>query len=73
MKTVIPIYDICTLSDSQKNDILINRFAPYLKSHRNLHLAHKHSFYHMVFFTKGAGMQTIDFENFRVNPIKFIL
>ena len=65
---VIPIYDICTLSDRQKDDILINRFAPYLKSHRNLHLAHKHSFYHLVFFTKGNGMQTIDFENFPVRP-----
>lgn len=68
MKTVIPIYDICTLSDRQKDDILINRFASYLKSHRNLHLAHKHSFYHLVFFTKGGGMQTIDFENFAVKP-----
>ncbi|GAB2972866.1 helix-turn-helix transcriptional regulator [Mucilaginibacter puniceus] len=68
MKTVIPIYDICTLSDRQKDDILISRFAPYLKSHRNLHLAHKHSFYHLVFFTKGSGMQTIDFENFAVRP-----
>lgn len=68
MKTAIPIYDICTLSDRQKDDILINRFAPYLKSHRNLHLAHKHSFYHLVFFTKGEGMQTIDFENFTVKP-----
>ncbi|RZA03963.1 MAG: AraC family transcriptional regulator [Sphingobacteriaceae bacterium] len=68
MKTVIPIYDICSLSHQQKDDILINRFAPYLKSHRNLHLAHKHSFYHLVFFTKGGGMQTIDFENFPVRP-----
>jgi AraC family transcriptional activator of pobA len=68
MKTVIPIYDICSLSHQQKDDILINRFAPYLKSHRNLHLAHKHSFYHLVFFTKGGGMQTIDFENFAVKP-----
>ncbi len=68
MKTVIPIYDICSLSHQQKDDILINRFAPYLKSHRNLHLAHKHSFYHLVFFTKGGGMQTIDFENFTVRP-----
>ena len=68
MKAVIPIYDICTLSHQQKDDILINRFAPYLKSHRNLHLPHKHSFYHLVFFTKGGGMQTIDFENFPVKP-----
>lgn len=68
MNAVIPIYDICTLSHQQKDDVLINRFAPYLKSHRNLHLAHKHSFYHLVYFTKGAGTQTIDFENFPVKP-----
>lgn len=68
MKTAIPIYDICTLSHQQKDDILIMRFAPYLKSHHNLHLAHKHSFYHLVFFTKGGGIQTIDFENFPVKP-----
>lgn len=68
MKAVIPIYDICTLSHQQKGDIYIDRFAPYLKSHKNLHLAHKHSFYHLVFFTKGGGMQTIDFENFPVKP-----
>ena len=68
MKAVIPIYDICTLSHQQKGDIFIDRFAPYLKSHKNLHLAHKHSFYHLVFFTKGGGMQTIDFENFPVKP-----
>jgi AraC-like DNA-binding protein len=75
MKTAIPIYDICTLSHQQKDDILIKRFAPYLKSHRNLHLAHKHSFYHLVFFTKGGGMQTIDFENFPVkaNQIYFMI
>ena len=75
MKTVIPIYDICTLSHQQKDDIFISRFASYVKSHRNLHLAHKHSFYHLVFFTKGGGMQTIDFENFAVkaNQIYFMI
>jgi AraC family transcriptional activator of pobA len=61
MKTAIPIYDICSLTQNQQ-DVLINRFAPYLKSHRNLHLPHKHSFYHLVFFTKGGGSQTIDFQ-----------
>jgi len=31
--------------------------------HKNLFIAHKHSFYHLVFFTKGGGYQTIDFEH----------
>src|SRR5471030_1630564 len=67
MKTSIPIYDICSLTQKQE-DVLIERFAPYLKSHRNLHLAHKHSFYHLVFFTKGSGSQTIDFQQVQVKP-----
>jgi AraC family transcriptional activator of pobA len=67
MKTAIPIYDICSLTQ-KREDILIERFAPYLKSHRNLHLAHKHSFYHLVYFTKGGGSQTIDFEQVPVKP-----
>jgi AraC family transcriptional activator of pobA len=67
MKAVIPIYDICSLTQ-KKEDLLINRFAPYLKSHRNLHLAHKHSFYHLVYFTKGGGSQTIDFQQVPVKP-----
>jgi AraC family transcriptional activator of pobA len=67
MKAAIPIYDICSLTQN-KDDLLISRFAPYLKSHRNLHLAHKHSFYHLVFFTKGGGSQTIDFQQVPVKP-----
>jgi AraC family transcriptional activator of pobA len=67
MKTAIPIYDICSLTQRQ-DDLLISRFAPYLKSHRNLHLAHKHSFYHLVFFTQGGGSQTIDFQQVPVKP-----
>ncbi|MDB5156264.1 MAG: AraC family transcriptional regulator [Mucilaginibacter sp.] len=69
MKTAIPIYDICSLTQRQ-DDLLISRFAPYLKSHRNLHLAHKHSFYHLVFFTKGGGSQTIDFQQVPVKPFQ---
>jgi AraC family transcriptional activator of pobA len=67
MKAAIPIYDICSLTQ-KREDILIERFAPYLKSHRNLHLAHKHSFYHLVYFTKGDGTQTIDFQQVPIKP-----
>src|SRR3569623_761413 len=67
MKAAIPIYDMCSLTQRQ-DDLLISRFALYLKSHRNLHLAHKHSFYHLVFFTKGDGSQTIDFQQVPVKP-----
>jgi AraC family transcriptional activator of pobA len=63
-----PVYDICTLSDFRQDDILVSRFAPYLDHHKNLFVAHRHTFLHVVFFTTGAGSHTIDFENFTVRP-----
>jgi AraC family transcriptional activator of pobA len=63
-----PVYDICTLSDFREDDIIISRFAPYLAHHKNLHAAHRHTFFHLVLFTQGAGSHTIDFESFKVKP-----
>ena len=63
-----PVYDICTLSDLRQDDILVSRFAPYLEHHKNLHAAHRHTFYHVVFFTDGSGNHTVDFETFEVKP-----
>jgi len=63
-----PVYDICTLSDFRQDDILVSRFAPYLEHHKNLHAAHRHTFYHVVFFTDGAGSHNVDFEDFEVKP-----
>jgi AraC family transcriptional activator of pobA len=70
MKKEIPVYDICTLSEFKQEDILISRFASYLVQHQNLHMAHKHTFYHLVFFTKGGGTHAIDFEQFDVQPFQ---
>src|SRR5580658_1953996 len=64
----IPVYDICTLSDFSQDDIIVSRFAPYLEHHKNLYAAHRHTFYHLVLFTQGAGSHTIDFEKFTVKP-----
>lgn len=66
MKNSIPVYDICSLSEYQQHDILVDRFAAYLQKHHDLHFPHKHNFYHLVFFTKGGGMHHIDFKNFAV-------
>lgn len=63
-----PIYDICTLSGHQEHDLLADRFAGYLKKHDKLHFPHKHSFYHLVYFTKGGGTHVIDFETYDVKP-----
>lgn len=66
----IPVYDINNLSVFNQKDILISRFAPYLAIHPNLHLAHKHSFYHLILFTEGRGTHTIDFHQFDVRPFQ---
>ncbi|RVT96529.1 helix-turn-helix domain-containing protein [Mucilaginibacter limnophilus] len=68
MKSGFPVYDICTLSEYQQHDILIDRFGTYLQKHYNLHFPHKHNFYHLVFFTKGGGTHAIDFKTFNVQP-----
>jgi len=67
-KAQFPVYDISSLSNFTKEDILISRFAPYLAVHKNLLLPHKHDFYHLVFFTAGAGSHIIDFQSFPVSP-----
>jgi AraC-like DNA-binding protein len=67
-KINFPILDICTLSETRDEDFLVSKFGAYLERHKNLHHAHRHSFYHLVFFTQGAGFHTIDFSNFDVKP-----
>jgi len=68
VKDRYPVFDISQLAEFSKDDILISRFEPYLKTHKNLQQAHKHTFYHLVFFTEGDGSQTIDFQRFEVRP-----
>jgi len=68
MSVTIPKVDICTLSDFKEDDIMVSRFAEYLKVHHNLIFPHRHSFYHLVYFTVGSGSHTIDFAQFTVRP-----
>jgi len=68
MKSNIPVYDIQNFSAYKNDGILVNRFGYYAKQHQHLHHAHRHSFYHLVFFTKGSGKQQIDFKTFDVSP-----
>src|SRR3954469_14578985 len=71
-KEKIPVYDICALSKAgqpQQDNLLVERFGAYLYRHpHSLHHAHRHSFYHLVLFTKGGGTHTIDFNQFKVIP-----
>lgn len=68
VKNTIPVYDICSLerTDHLNGQIIAELFAAYLSAHPNLHRPHRHSFYHIVLFTQGAGFHTIDFERFDV-------
>jgi AraC family transcriptional activator of pobA len=68
MQTNIPRIDIDSLSAHKADEILISRFAEYLAIHPNLSLPHRHSFYHLLFFTQGGGTHTIDFNHFEVKP-----
>ncbi len=68
VKNTIPVYDICSINghDHINNDIIAEPFAEYLKVHPNLYLPHRHTFYHLVLFTRGGGYHTVDFERFDV-------
>jgi AraC family transcriptional activator of pobA len=68
MKNDIPIYDIQNLKAYKHDGILVSRFGYYSKQHEHLHSAHRHSFFHLVFFTDGSGNQQIDFKEFAVKP-----
>lgn len=67
-KPLLPVYDICTLTEPSQvpGDLIAERLAHYLDVHKDLHFPHKHSFYHLVYFSKGAGQHSIDFVNFPV-------
>lgn len=68
MKNDIPVYDISTFEEYKNAGILVSRFDHYSKQYLHLHSAHRHSFYHLVYFTSGSGSQTIDFQNYPVMP-----
>jgi AraC family transcriptional activator of pobA len=68
MQKSIPIYNIENLKSYKNEGILVSRFGHYLSEHQHLLTAHKHSFYHLVFFTEGDGEQYIDFRKFCIKP-----
>ncbi|RBL93841.1 AraC family transcriptional regulator [Chitinophaga flava] len=67
-KAHIHTYDICTLGMGKpaSENIQVIRFTDYLAAHKDIRFPHRHSFYHLAFFTKGKGAHTIDFERFPV-------
>lgn len=69
-KQIMPTYSIDTLKDApvSSRDFVADRFSNYLDEHKDLRFPHKHSFYHLVYFSKGAGSYSIDFVNFTLEP-----
>ncbi|MBO9561736.1 MAG: helix-turn-helix domain-containing protein [Niastella sp.] len=69
-KKQIPHYSIKTIRGNDRNpdEIIAYRFNQYLTTREYLLQPHRHSFFHMVYFTRGAGKHFIDFVNFPVQP-----
>lgn len=70
MTTEFKVYDICEFPLNRDEEVMISRFAPYLKRMKKLHFPHRHDFYHLVLFTEGRGSFSIDFQNFKVQPFR---
>mgnify|MGYP003945496143 CR=1 FL=1 len=68
MKFAIPVYDIGIFKEYKNSGVIVSRFGHYAGQYKHLHTAHRHSFYHLVYFTKGAGTQLIDFKEYPVVP-----
>jgi AraC family transcriptional activator of pobA len=50
------------------DSITADQFKRYYSNNPHLQPVHKHSFYHLLYFTEGAGEHIIDFVNFPVRP-----
>lgn len=61
----LPKYSTFGMSDDA---ITVDRFKRYHEVNPHLQPTHKHSFYHLLFFTEGSGAHTIDFVRFPVRP-----
>jgi AraC-like DNA-binding protein len=68
MAKTIPVYDIRAIdNESARRGLLISPLGTYVDKHyKTLHTAHRHSFYHLVLFTRGGGTHTIDFVTYPV-------
>jgi mannose-6-phosphate isomerase-like protein (cupin superfamily) len=67
-KPLYPTFDINHLHANKLPDEVLkeDHFSIYLSKNPHLKVVHKHTFYHLVYFTEGGGSHTIDFESFPV-------
>ena len=64
----IPVYELNNIDGYKNKGILVSRFRHYASLNTHLHTSHRHSFYHLVFFTEGSGSHIIDFKTYEVLP-----
>lgn len=72
-KEQIPVYSIQNMvrEPLQQTELQAERFSGYVEKHyEHFHRPHRHSFYHMVLFTSGKGVHTIDFDRFEIRPFQ---
>lgn len=69
MENTYPTFDICNLVTNKMANDLFNadRFKGYLLKNPPIQKVHKHSFYHLVYFTAGGGQHVIDFNTYPIN------
>ena len=67
-KQNFPIYHIDQLDANKSANGLLNAdvFSKYMQRNPHLHSVHRHSFYHLLYFTEGSGQHTVDFVKFPV-------
>lgn len=65
-----PVYNICSLTTDglEQQGVMVSRLSHYFGAHCQLHIPHRHSFYHLIVFTQGEGTCSIDFTEFPVSP-----
>jgi AraC family transcriptional activator of pobA len=66
MKRDFPVFETCSLTPRSREEIFVSRFSSYISCNKYLLQPHRHSFYHLAFFTEGKGKHTIDFSSFEI-------
>lgn len=65
----LPVYNINKFNcQTSENDLYINDFKTHLIKNSFIEKLHSHNFYLLVFFTKGNGLHSIDFNQYEIKP-----
>lgn len=63
----LPIYSIDDFKSlCKETDFYINSFSEHLKNNDFIQIPHKHNFYYVGICTKGSGINTIDFIDYKI-------